>query len=155
MFPRPSRTHRPPRPRALCSSRCPGPPTPLRSRLAPCTHFLRAACCPPIAARAGKTVIGGGEVRRHRYRPAPRAVTGSAHSPGRERVGAGQDSPTGTGAAAAGREAQHPRPLTPAPDSASQGARARMEKPVTDLPFPAEAVPPAPDLSPGTADAVE
>lgn len=45
-------------------------PAPLRSRLAPLTHFRRAARFPPMAARAGAHRDWRGNARR-RYRPAP------------------------------------------------------------------------------------
>lgn len=122
VLPRPSRTHRPPRNRALCSSRGPGPPAPLRSRLAPLTHFRRAAGSRQWRRGRRRTVIGGGDERRPVPEPAPReraphtarGGSGLGQGPGRRGRSEppGGHSPTGTGAPAAGREARPHRPRT-------------------------------------------
>lgn len=104
-------------------------------RSVPVWRLSRTSGAPPASRQwrrgRGHTGIGGG-----------------THSPGCEQVGAGP--------ALTDRDRRFRRGVRSADPWAPSSApgRARTEHPGTDLPFPAEAASPPPDLSPSTADAV-
>lgn len=121
----------------------------LQLRSVPVWRLSRTSGAPPASRQwrrgRGHTGIGGGT---RAAGTGPPRRNGVAHSPGCEQVGAGpaltdRDRRFRTGVRSAD-------PWTPS----SAPGRARTEHPGTDLPFPAEAASPPPDLSPSTADAV-